>query len=225
MQSSFYCVVRISKTRPKPTNKICTCGTSLHGRVGGYLRCVRAACAPCATFAATTNGPVWVYPLLKLPLKESKPIGHKNCINTPPSHKHCTTKQIGHVECLKGATIRLQTETNPSIAVEGSRNAIRSNYGLKYGCLVTPDSQIPAPRAPRQVDPHVPIHRSCHPLFCLQWALFQAVTEKLKMDQEGSPIARKLTVATALQAQSCTILVYEATGPLCCGGMFLVHNT
>ena len=31
-------------------------------------------------------------------LKESKPIGHKTCINTPHFHKHCTIKWRGHVE-------------------------------------------------------------------------------------------------------------------------------
>ena len=30
--------------------------------------------------------------------QESKPIGHKKCIKTPPSYKHCTIKWRGHVE-------------------------------------------------------------------------------------------------------------------------------
>ena len=39
----------------------------------------------------------------------------------------------------EGEHKHLQTETNPSIAPQG---AIKSGYGLKYGCLVTPDGQI-----------------------------------------------------------------------------------
>ena len=32
-------------------------------------------------------------------------------------------------------------------------NAIRKGYGLKYGCWITPNDQISAPRVPRQVLP------------------------------------------------------------------------
>ena len=43
----------------------------------------------------------------------------------------------------------LQNETNPSVALD----AIRSSYGLEYGCLVTPDGQISAPRGVHEVLP------------------------------------------------------------------------
>ena len=46
------------------------------------------------------------------------------------------------MRCLKGSAVYLQTKANPSMALEGSMNAITSGYGLKYICLVMPDGQI-----------------------------------------------------------------------------------
>ena len=45
----------------------------------------------------------------------------------------------------------MHLQTNPSIPSEGSMRAIGSGYRLKYGCLLKPDGQISAPRAPHQV--------------------------------------------------------------------------
>ena len=37
------------------------------------------------------------------------------------------------LQCLKGSTIHLQTETNPLVAPESPANAIRRGHRLKYG--------------------------------------------------------------------------------------------
>ena len=60
------------------------------------------------------------------------------------------------LRCLERSTIHLQTEANPSIALEGSMNAIRSVCGLRYRCLVMPDGQISAAHTQHQVLPHPP---------------------------------------------------------------------
>ena len=99
-----------------------------------------------------------VYPLPKCPPEESKPIGHRNCKDSPPSHKHCTIKSATqsitlwrHNPCRLGVSSmeRNDMSRSTSIAPEGSMNVIRIGDGLKNGCLVTPDGLISDPCARR----------------------------------------------------------------------------
>ena len=64
-------------------------GTDTHDK---YLHRVRTA----HYFCGTQTGLCFTRP--KVAPKESEPIGHRNCTNTSPSHKHCTIKLKGHVE-------------------------------------------------------------------------------------------------------------------------------
>ena len=57
----------------------------------------------------------------------------------------------------------MQTETDPSIAPEGSTNTIRNRHRLESGCLAKPDGQISAPRVrrvrcPPPPPPPTPVH-------------------------------------------------------------------
>ena len=69
--------------------------------------------APRAAFAASTRAGLILPPPAMAP-KESKPIAHRICINTPPSHEHCTIKREGMLRCLKGATCICKLRQTPS---------------------------------------------------------------------------------------------------------------
>ena len=67
----------------------------------------------------------------------------------PPSPPNIARfSREGTLRRLKGSAMHLQTFHSTSRAPEGSTNALRSGYGLKYGCFGTPDGPISTADAP-----------------------------------------------------------------------------
>ena len=74
--------------------------------------------------------------------EESNPSSQPHCITPSLPTNIAQSSSEGMLRYLKRGTIHLQTETNPSIAPEGSANAFGSGYGLKSRWLVTPHGPI-----------------------------------------------------------------------------------